>query len=148
MQIIAYFTILFIYVCIACIAVALCLIVAVSSSRRNIAKRIAGGIVGSFPGVFLFQALSMPFVIAALLLCLGLNQVIGELSGASQVIYATLALLSTFGLFTVASITGFIVGWGVGYRVASGIALKTAIQSSRVLAYPLHLTRWKFKNEV
>jgi hypothetical protein len=148
MQIIAYFAILFIYVCIACIGLALCLIIAVSPSRRNIAKRIAGGIVGSFPGVFLFQALSMPFVIVALLLYLGLNQVIGELSGVSQVIYATLALLSTFGLFTVASITGFFVGWGVGYRIAAGVPFITSIQASRVLAYPLSLIGWRFKSEV
>jgi hypothetical protein len=79
MQIIAYFAILFIYVCIACIGLVLCLLVAVRPSRRNIAKCIAGGIVGSFPGVFLFQALSMPFVIVALLVHFGLNQVIGEL---------------------------------------------------------------------
>ena len=149
MQLFAYLAVLFVYVCVASLGLAVCLAFSATASYRQRAKCVAGGIVGSFPGVFLFQALSVPLVVPALLLFLWLNQITGELSGASQVIYSTLALLSTFGLFTVASITGFLVGWGVGYRVASGASLRFALQTSRVLIHPLRVAdRLMKKNAV
>ncbi|MGZ3158041.1 MAG: hypothetical protein ACXU7H_03065 [Burkholderiaceae bacterium] len=143
MQLFAYLALLFVYICVASLGLLFCLALATSSTKRKIAKKVAGGIIGSFPGVFLFQILSIPLVASAVLLFLSLNQVVGELHGVSQVIYSLIALVFTLGLFAAASVVGFFVGWGVGYRVASGASLRTALKASDILTYPYRLTKTK-----
>jgi hypothetical protein len=149
MQLFAYLAALLTYVCIAGLGLVFCLALALSPSHRQSAKQIAGGVIGSFPGVFLFQAVSAPLVAVAVLLFLGMHQVTGELSGASQAIVVVLALLSTLGLFAAASVARFLVGWGVGYRVASGMPFKVPLRASRILDYPLRIAdRLTRKNAV
>lgn len=139
MQIIAYISALMIYVSFALIGLVGCLAFALSATYRQTAKRIAWGIVGSFPGVFLFQGLSVPFVALTLFLFLGLNQLTSDLSGASLIVFAVFGLLSTFGVFAAASIAGFLVGWRVGYQVASGLSFRAALETSRILSYLLRI---------
>jgi len=149
MPIFVYFFAWLAYVCLGGLGLVLCFAYMLSPSHRQIAKQLAGGIIGSFPGVFIFQVMSVPLILAAVFLILGFNQVAGELDEMSHTIFAGFFLLSTIGLFAGASITGFLVGWRVGYRIACGESLGAALKASRVLGYPLRFSdRLRKKNIV
>ena len=137
MQLFAYFAALVAYLGLAALGLVLCLAAAAFVSSRQQAKRIAGGILGSFPGVFAFQVVAIPIVAVALLGLLGFQAVTGELAGTAQVVVIGLSLLATVGVFAGASVLGFVVGWGVGYRVASGMPISASLRASRILSYPM-----------
>ena len=57
-----YAMILMTYVMAGAVGLAVCLLLAFFPPLRAGARRTAGGIIGSFAGVFLFQILTLPFV--------------------------------------------------------------------------------------
>ena len=143
MQIVLYALILIIYIFVGLIGLVFCLFIGITESRRSIAKRLAGGIIGSYPGVFIFQFLSLPFIVVALLFFLGVKESFGEPSGVLGLFYALLAISSIGGTFTLATFTGFFVGWGCGYRYASGMPFKAAIKASNILTFLFRLIKQK-----
>lgn len=139
MQLFAYLAAWLALLALAGIGLFLCLCLAAFASRRSLAKHVAGGIVGSLPSVLLFQVLAAPVVAVAVLAFFGMQSLVGPLSGAPQIVFSVLALLLTFGVFAAASFVGLLVGWGVGYRMASGVPLSIALRASRVVAATLRL---------
>ena len=92
--------------------VALCL--APFPSRRPLAKQLAAGMAGTFPGVLLLLLLSVPVVVLALLLVSGL----AKLNLPDAVI--SFLLLCSISIPIVASLRGLYVGWRVAWEWAAG----------------------------
>src|SRR6202044_2333341 len=104
-----------------------------SSRMRPVAKRFAGGIIGSFPGVFVFQIFALPIFCTILFLLWQLSHFTNDLHGFAQIIWAITVVVFTFGFLAVASMAGFLVGWRVGFKVASGVDITTAMMQERIL---------------
>jgi hypothetical protein len=60
-----------VYVAVACLVLGVAALFTIPRATRSVALRVAAGMVGSFPGVLLFQALSAP-IVALMLLTSGL----------------------------------------------------------------------------
>jgi hypothetical protein len=118
----AYFLALAAYLCFGAATLVLAAALAVVPVARVTAKRLAGGVIGSYPGVFLFQMLSMPVLISLWLLIWLLSRFI-LLSVAVGMAAAVLAL----GVFAVASLAGFMTGWSAGADVATGMSVTAAV---------------------
>jgi len=133
----AYVIALFCYVCAAGVGLAVCAALAVVPSLRTSVRRIAGGIMGSLPGVFLFQMLSIPLLGIAWMLFWTVSKVIGPLEGTSQIIWNVVVIIAFVGGFAIASVVGFLVGWRIGARIATGISPVEAVRTSRLLGWAI-----------
>jgi hypothetical protein len=123
----------------ACVALGLillaaALLLAIWPPSRPIGRRIAGGVVGSFPFLFFFQGLSLPVLVA-----IGtIPFLLGIWSGPADMpnMIAALGELGLMlGVFVAASVTGLITGWGVGARVASDMPVRDALRASKALSF-------------
>lgn len=130
-----YVMILAMYVMAALAGLAICLVLAALPSMRRASAQIAGGIIGSFPGVFLFQALAAPFLFITFVVLWSVQHVIGPFDGAAQIAWGALVVISTFGFFLSVSIIGFTIGWRIGARAASGMPIRSALRASNLLVY-------------
>jgi hypothetical protein len=128
----AYYMLLVVYVLAGGAGLAVCLLLAVIPKTRAAAKSVAGGIVGSFPGVFAFQLLALPVVAVPWLLFWGSHQLTGGVSGTAGTVILVVVVALTFGIFGAASLSGFVVGWGIGSRLARGMSLNEAFKRSRL----------------
>src|SRR5436190_23653671 len=81
---------------------------AIPRQTRSFAKRLAAGICGSFPGVFLFQILAAPVVVLALLLMFVTHAVVHPVGSWEGVMIVGFALLM-FGIVGIASLAGFYI---------------------------------------
>jgi hypothetical protein len=122
----AYFLALSAYLCFGAVALALAAALAVVPAARGMAKRFAGGVIGSYPGVFLFQVLSLPVLLALGLLIWLLNRAFQSGSLVAAAVGLTEALL-LLGAFAAASLAGFVTGWSVGAEVATGMSIRSAV---------------------
>jgi hypothetical protein len=113
------------------------LVLAIPRRTRRLAKKIAAGMAGSFPGVFLFQLCSAPFILLFLL-------IIGGLSHLFRPPDPVLILLALFVFLIpfVASLLGFYTGWRVAWELAAGRSAGELLQTDRLLA-PLARFLWK-----
>jgi len=120
------------YVAFGVFVLAAALLLALRLGSRRAARRLAGGITGSFPFLFFFQGLSLPalMAIAAVAFFLGIWD--GPTYGPN-VIAGFAALGMMLAVFVAASITGVIVGWRVGARAASGMPVRDALRASPAL---------------
>jgi hypothetical protein len=121
-----------VYLAVSGILLLAALLLAIWPSRRPTARRLAGGVVGSFPFLLFFQGLSLPVlvVIGAIPYLLGVWS--AHTNTAIMVIaFAELGLM--FAISVAASIIGWITGWGVGTRVASGMPVRDALGASWAL---------------
>ena len=130
-----YAMILLTYVMAGAVGLAVCLVLAIFPPLRTGARRTAGGIIGSFPGVFLFQILTLPFLALVLFVLWCVLQVFGHLDGIAQEIWIAVIMTLTLGVSVATSILGFVMGWGIGARVATGIPVQDALKSSRILKW-------------
>ena len=131
-----YLLALIVYVAVACAVWLVALILAFSRHRRVLAKKIAAGMAGSFPGVFLFQLISAPLVALILLTVAGVSH-FGQPPDSIIDLLAPFILL--FVLFiiaipTVASLLGFYAGWRVAWELASGRSGREFLRTDRILA--------------
>jgi hypothetical protein len=108
------------------------LVLAIWPPYRRVARRLAGGIIGSLPFLFFFQGLSLPVLVAIATIPLLLGIWPGPVDTPNQ-IAAMGELMLMLAVFVAASVTGIITGWGVGVRVASGTPLRDALRASRAL---------------
>jgi len=134
-QVILYLLALLVYLALACAVWMVAIVLAFSRRRRALAKKIAAGMAGSFPGVFMFQLISAPLVGGILLTIAGIAQ-LGEPPESISV------FLQLFGLFlalfiiaipTVASSLGFYTGWRVAWEVAAGRSAREFLHTDRVV---------------
>ena len=121
----AYLLAVAVYLAFGVIVLAVALILSVWRRGRRTARRLAGGIIGSLPAVFFFQGLSLP-----VLAILAAVPSLVEMSGPVTFTVVSGLILAVFGA---ASITGILAGWGVGARIASGVAVRDALGGSRAL---------------
>lgn len=107
---------LFVYVCIGAAVLAVAMLLALIPRARPAARWFAGGIIGSYPGVFLFQLAGAPVLVGIVLLMWLLSTVAPNLGPTLPVSLAIFFML--FSLLV--SLAGFITGWSVGSAVALG----------------------------
>src|SRR5947208_3398000 len=119
------------YVAFACLVWCVCLVLPFSSRTRTLGFRIAAAMLGSFPGVFLFQMLSVPKIGAIALLGLGLVSSIGPSEFALGI--GVGLGLTMFANFAIASTLGFYVGWRLAWEIASGRSVRELITSGRLV---------------
>lgn len=120
------------YIAVACAVWLVAALLAVPQRTRALAKRIAAGMAGSFPGVFLFQLFSVPIVAFVLLLIGGIFWLFHPRDTGATLLIVSLALL-TFGIVAIASLLGFYTGWRVAWELAAGRPARAFLTTDRVL---------------
>lgn len=120
------------YIAVACAIWLVALVLAVPPRTRAFAKRVAAGMAGSFPGVFLFQLLTAPLVAFVLLFIGGIFRLFHPGDAVAVVLIVVLALL-TFGIVAAASLLGFHTGWRVGWELAAGRSVRALLSGDRLL---------------
>ncbi len=128
-----YILALMVYFVGACAVWLVAVILAFSHSSRALAKKIAAGMAGSFPGVFLFQLISAPLVALILLTIAGISQ----LGKPPDIIIAVIAMLVVpliIGIPAIASLLGFYTGWRIAWELAAGRSAREFLRTDRILA--------------
>jgi len=122
-----------VYFVAACAVWTVAVILAFSHRRRAFAKKIAAGMAGSFPGVFLFQLIAAPLVALILLTIAGISH-LGQPPDIIIAIFAPLIVLFIIGIPAVASLLGFYTGWRVAWELAAGRSAREFLRTDRILA--------------
>ena len=128
-----YILALLLYSAAACTVWMVAIILAFSPRTRALAKKIAAGMAGSFPGVFLFQLISAPLVALVLLTIAGISH-FGKPPDIIIAVLAPLIVLFIIGLPAVASLLGFYTGWRVAWELAAGRSTRELLRTDRVLS--------------
>ncbi len=129
------------YIALACIVWGLAILLAVPRATRPLASRVAAGMAGSFPGVFVFQALSAP-VVALILLASGLVMSITARGGWIDVALIGLGVVA-LAIFALASLAGFYAGWRAGWEAAAGRSARVYLAGHTILGVVFRvLRRW------
>jgi hypothetical protein len=131
------------YVALAGLILVIALVMAIWPATRSQARQITGGIIASFPFVFLFQVLSGTAIFLMIGFLVLLNKVF-SVEGSSFEILATSAFVLAFVIFATASLMGFIAGWGIGAHIASGVGVRAPLGGSRVVRFLAALLRGLF----
>jgi hypothetical protein len=121
------------YAALGVVVLAAALLLAIWPRGRPAARRIAGGIIGSFPFVFFFQGLSLP-VLVAIWSVWFLVGMWSDAPGGPDTMLVMSGLALMLATFVAASVIGFITGWGVGARMASGTPVREALRTSWALS--------------
>jgi hypothetical protein len=127
-----YILALMVYFVAACAVWTVAVILAFSHRRRALAKKIAAGMAGLFPGVFLFQLITAPLVALILLTVAGISH-LGQPPDIIIAVIAPLVVLFIIGIPVVASLLGFYTGWRVAWELAAGRSARELLQTDRVL---------------
>ncbi len=122
------------YLAAAAASILVCLAASVLPAWRPFALRVAGGIAGSIPGVMILQALAVPVLALVFALFWVVSRLIGPLDGAAQIAWNVTVIIAFLAIPSILSVVGFIVGWGVGVRMARGATLKRALDGSRLIS--------------
>jgi hypothetical protein len=132
--VVAYVLVMVAQVALGIVVLAAGLLLTIWPSGRRTGRRLAGGIIGSFPFVLFFQGLSLPLLTVSAVISLIFGTWFGSAHSRNMVVaFGALGLMVAF--FVAASVTGFITGWGVGARIASGTQVRDALRSSRALRF-------------
>jgi hypothetical protein len=127
-----YLLALMVYIAAACVVWTVAIVLAFSHRRRALAKKIAAGMAGSFPGVFIFQLISAPPVALILVIIAGVSH-FGQPPDVVIAILAPLIVLFIISIPAVASLLGFYTGWRVAWELAAGRSARELLQTDRVL---------------
>lgn len=127
-----YLMVLMCYLAVACAVWLLALILAVRRQSRPLAKQLAAGMAGSFPGVFLFQILAAPVAASVLLLTGGIFALFHPGDTGKLLLILAMALI-VFGIIAVASLLGFYAGWRAGWEFAAGRSVRALFGNDRLL---------------
>jgi hypothetical protein len=130
------------YIAIACAVWLVAVVLAFPRRTRDLAKRIAAGMAGSFPGVFLFQLLSVPLFALYFLLIWCIAWLIPPRDGSitSDSLIVTLIFIS-FGIMAIMSLLGFYTGWRVAWELAAGRSARAFLVADRVLGPAVRFLR-------
>ena len=100
-------------------------LLALFTSQRPLAKRLAAAMAGSFPGVLLSQILCAPLVAAMVAASIRLADLHGPPGWAVDALaYASVAVPTVAGLW------GFAVGWRTAWAWAAGHAWRRTLTTS------------------
>jgi hypothetical protein len=122
------------YLAAAATGIVVCLAASVLPAWRPFAMRVAGGIAGSIPGVMILQAFAIPVLALVYGLFWMVSRLIGPLDGAAQIAWNVTVIIAFLSVPSILSVVGFIVGWGIGVRMAGGATLKRALAGSRLIS--------------
>lgn len=137
MQLIAFVTCWAAYLIAVAVGLMVCTVIAIAPSERPSAKRFASGLIGSVPGVAIFQLAALPVVAVIVGILWTLQRALGDLTGVAAIVWAVVVVVGTIGVFALASLWGFVSGWAAGLRVIGGTPISTALRES--LAFRLWL---------
>jgi hypothetical protein len=132
----AYILALMAYIAVACVVWSMAIVLAFPRRTRTLAKKIAAGMAGSFPGVFLFQLLSAPFLALVLLTIGGISHFFRP----PDIIIIALVLFIV-SIPTVASVLGFYTGWRVAWELAAGRSARKFLEADRILGPAVRFLR-------
>jgi hypothetical protein len=118
----AYFLAFAAYLCFGAAVLVFAAALAIVPAARLTARRLAGGVIGSYPGVLVFQVLSLPVLVCLWLVAWVLSHFMAP-SFAAGMTAAVLFL----GVFAGASVVGFMTGWSAGADVATGMSITAAV---------------------
>jgi hypothetical protein len=135
-----YILALFAYIAFAACVLLVAALLAIPHQTRSFAKRLAASMIGSFPGVFLFQMLAFPFVLVVLLMLFVTYAVFHPSDGWQGFIIVGFGLLM-FCIFGVASLVGFYAGWRVAWEFAAGRSIRDFLGADRLLGPFVRLAR-------
>jgi len=124
----AYILALMVYIAAACGVWIVAIVLAFSPRTRTLAKKIAAGMAGAFPGVFLFQLVAAPLLVALLLAIAGISHFFHP----PDAIFIVLAL-SVISIPAGASLLGFYTGWRIAWELAAGRSAREFLHTDRVL---------------
>jgi hypothetical protein len=124
----AYILALMVYLAAACVVWMVAIVLSFSPRTRALAKKIAAGMAGSFPGVFLFQLISTPLFAVILLAIFGISHFIRPPDVIIIVLASFIIAIPAF-----ASLLGFYTGWRVAWELAAGRSAREFLRSDRVL---------------
>ncbi len=127
-----YLTALTGYVALSVCALAIAAVLAVVPPTRSFAKKLAAGVCGSFPGVFLFQVLVVPIVMLLLLLVMAISAILPQGGNAQGVVVVGLAFLIFF-IFAGASLAGFYTGFWLAWDFAAGRPPRDLLKNDTVI---------------
>jgi hypothetical protein len=114
------------YVCFGAAVLAVAIALAILPSTRAWARWLAGGVIGSYPGVFIFQLLTLPIAACVFALLWLLSHFNTHVSAP----FAIACVVSVLVLGVGASLAGFLTGWSVGSAVAFGTPVLDAFAST------------------
>jgi hypothetical protein len=116
------------YIGVACVVWGVAIVLAVPPRTRTLSKKIAAGMAGSFPGVFIFQLVSAPLVALALLIIGGISILFRPPN-----VLIILSLLFIISIPVIASLLGFYAGWRVAWELAAGRPARAFLARDRLL---------------
>ena len=128
----------------AAAGVVVCLAASVLPAWRPFALRVAGGIAGSIPGMLILQAFAVPGLALVFGVFWMISRLIGPLDGAAQIAWNVTVIIAFLAVPTILSVVGFIVGWGIGVRMAGGATLKRALDGSRLVSAAARVGVFRF----
>jgi hypothetical protein len=105
---------------------------AVFPKTRPFSKKLAAGMCGSFPGVFLFQILATPAV-ALMLLAMFASAAVVDPGGTAQAVVIVGFAVLMFGIFCFASSLGFYTGFRVAWEIAAGRSPREFFDKDRLV---------------
>jgi len=126
-----YILALFAYVALGGCVLIVAAFLAIAPQTRSIAKKLAAGICGSFPGVFLFQILAAPVVLFILVLMFAGAASVRPGGAAQGILIVTFALLMFF-VFGIASLAGFYTGFRLAWEFAAGRSPREFLNKDRM----------------
>lgn len=132
----AYILALMMYIAGACAVWFAALVLAFPESTRPLAKKIAAGMAGSFPGVFLFQILVAPPFALLLLAVAG----IAHFYRPPDVLIIIFAFIM-ISIPALASLLGFYAGWRMGWELAAGRSAREFLAADRMLGPAVRFLR-------
>jgi len=134
------------YLAAAATGIVACLAAAALPAWRPFALRVAGGIAGSIPGMMILQAFAVPVLALVYGLFWMVSRLIGPLDGAAQIAWNVTVIIAFLAVPAILSVVGFIVGWGIGVRIAGGATLKRALDASRLISAAARVGVFRFRS--
>ena len=137
-----YLLALLLYFVAACVVWFVAAALAIRPRTRTLAKKIAAGMAGSFPGVFIFQLLVAP-LIALVLLAVACIPHSFQPPDILIAVLAPVIVLSIISIPAIASLLGFYAGWRVAWELAAGRSARGFLATDRILGPVVRfLRRW------
>lgn len=99
---------------------------------RAFARKMAAGMAGSFPGVFLFQMISAPLV-ALFLLVFAVIFAVFRPAGDGETACFIGLFFAMVGWVAAASLLGFYTGWRIAWELAAGRSVRAFLTTDQVL---------------
>jgi hypothetical protein len=129
--VLAYLLLMAAYLAVSVAMLLVALLLATWPRARRTARRLAAGVVGSFPFAVFFQGLCLP-ILTALWIIPSVLYIWASPALTVMIAWCEFGLMGT--IFLAATVSGAVTGYGVGARVADGVPMQLALGESRMLS--------------